>query len=254
MIINFESRKYLMTKNKLNIALIGYGKMGKIIEKVSIERGHKISLAISSSNQDQFNPENLEMVDVAIEFSTPKIAAQNLLVLAENEIPTVCGTTAWLDRYNEVSKAFQSHETGFLYASNFSIGVNIFFALNKKLAELMNAQSDYAIELEEIHHTQKLDAPSGTAISLATDIINKVDRKEKWMNEIVDDKTVLPIISQRIDKVPGTHRINYTSAIDSIEIKHTAFSRIGFASGALLAAEWIIGEKGIFTMNDVLAI
>lgn len=241
-----------MTDNKLNIALIGYGKMGKIIEKVAIERGHSISLAISSKNREDFNMHNLRDTDVAIEFTTPHIAADNLLFLAQHSIPTVSGTTAWLERYEEVSDAYSKNETGFLYASNFSLGVNMLFALNKHLAKLMSNHSEYEIGMVEAHHITKKDAPSGTAVSLAKQIMESVKTKNSWsLTEKNEENIFIDVIREK--DVKGMHEVSYTSEIDTITIKHEAHSRKGFALGAVLAAEYISDKKGIYSMSDVLA-
>jgi 4-hydroxy-tetrahydrodipicolinate reductase len=238
----------------MKIALIGYGKMGKAIEQIAITQGHEIILKISSTNQQDFTIENLKKADVAIEFSTPEIAWHNLKILLQAGIPTVCGTTAWLDHLDHAKKLTLASETAFIFASNFSIGVNLFFAVNEYLAQLMKTQNQYEIQIEEIHHTQKKDAPSGTAVTIAEGILNKIGRKEKWVNHLSNEPKDLSIISQRIDPAPGTHKINYSSAIDDIEIIHTAHNRIGFASGAIAAAEYIWNKKGIFTMKDVLGL
>lgn len=236
----------------MKIALLGYGKMGKTIEQLALEKGHQIVLKISSENKTSLTAANLSKADVAIEFSRPETAFENIQLCLKTGVPVISGTTAWLEQYEDACAYCKQTNGAFLYASNFSIGVNIFFAINKQLALMMNDQTNYDIELEEIHHTQKLDAPSGTAITLAKDILAKIDRKEAWTKEIAETERDLPIRSKRIDKVPGTHSISYVSAIDSIEIKHTAFTRIGFAKGALTAAEWIVDKKGVFNMNDVL--
>lgn len=236
----------------MRIALIGYGKMGKAIEEIAISRGHEVVLKVNDQNLGDFNQENVSKADVAIEFTGPHSAYENVHQLIEFGIPVVCGSTGWTNQLPEINNYCQQKNGGFLYASNFSIGVNIFFELNKKLASLMAPHPSYSIQLEEIHHTQKLDAPSGTAISLAEQIIENVDRKEKWVNESSETESELSIISKRIDPAPGTHIIRYSSEIDDIEIIHTAHSRKGFASGAVVAAEFINGKKGVFTMRDVL--
>lgn len=238
----------------LNIALIGYGKMGKAIEAIALAKGHTIGLKISSENLHELSKEYLEKCDVAIEFTGPHSAVQNIKTCIDAGIPVVCGSTGWLDQLNEIKKEAYRVSGSFLYASNFSVGVNIFFEVNKKLAALMNAQPQYSVEVEEIHHTAKKDAPSGTAISIAEQIIENLDSKTGWINNAEAQKTALPIISKRIDPAPGTHHVRYRSAIDDIEIIHTAHNRDGFASGAVLAAEFIVGKKGIFTMQDVLGI
>lgn len=238
----------------MKIAIIGYGKMGKTIEKLALNKGHEIVLKISSNNLKDLNASNLQKAEVAIEFSRPESAFENVKTCLEAGIPIVCGTTAWLDKLEEVKTICEQFQGGFVYASNFSIGVNIFFAVNRFLAKMMNGQAQYDIEMEEIHHTQKLDAPSGTAITLAKDILQNIQRKTNWANETTANNQAIPIISKRIDKVPGTHQITYTSPIDSIDILHTAHSREGFASGAILAAEWVVGKKGCFGMQDVLGL
>ncbi len=240
-----------MATNKLNIALIGYGKMGKTLEKVAKSRGHHIGLVISRANLDQFSSENLADIDVAIEFTIPKAAKENLLNLADACIPTVCGTTAWLDDYEEVCKCYQDKETGFIYASNFSIGVNVLFNINKKLAEIMNPLVEYEVKVKEAHHITKLDAPSGTAVSLCNQIIDQIDRKDRWsLDETAED--IIPITAVREKDVKGDHEIKYTSSIDEITLRHEAFSRDGFALGAIIAAEYIHDKAGVCTMSDVL--
>lgn len=236
----------------MKIALIGYGKMGKIIERMATEKGHEVVLKFDINNFNEFTVENLKQVDVAIEFTRPEGAADNLKKCIEAGVPVVCGTTGWLDRKEEVDAYCTKKGGAFFYASNYSVGVNIFFALNKFLAKMMNHQPQYQLETEEIHHTQKLDAPSGTSITLAEGIIDNMESKKSWVNKASEAKSKVPIISKRIPDVPGTHQINYQSAIDDIEIKHTAHSREGFAGGAIQAAEWIIGKKGSFGMQDLL--
>jgi len=233
------------------IALLGYGKMGKMIESLALKKGHEIVLRIDRENADDLNQLHQAKIDVAIDFSLPQTAVKNISKCLEAGIPVISGTTGWLDQLPSIQALCEKQAGAFLYASNFSIGVNLFFALNQYLATLMNDQADYNIELEEIHHTQKLDAPSGTAITLAEDILKKIDRKTSWSKETSSTSETIPILSKRIDAVPGTHSINYHSPIDSIEIKHTAHSRIGFAAGALLASEWIVGKTGCFGMADV---
>jgi len=228
--------------------------MGQTIEGIAQERGHTIGLKINSANLNDFTSENLKGHDVAIEFSRPETAFDNISKLLSEAIPTVSGTTAWLDKLQDAKDLCENKQTAFLYASNFSVGMNIFFELNERLAQLMNKQESYNIELEEIHHTAKLDAPSGTAVTLAEGIINEVDRKKSWINEASQKKGELSIISKRIDPAPGTHSILYKSDIDDLEIKHTAHSRNGFALGAVLAAEFVADKKGLFSMKDVLDI
>ncbi len=236
----------------MNIALLGYGKMGKAIEEIALQKGHNIVLKIDDQNLEELTIENLQKADVAIEFTSPHSAVKNILLCFDAHVPVVCGSTGWLVQMSEVQQKCTEQNGTFLYASNFSIGVNIFFELNKKLAALMSKQSNYDVSLEEIHHTEKKDAPSGTAITLAQAIIESSDQKDKWVNNPTDNPGELPIISKRIDPAAGTHSIKYASDIDDIEIIHTAHNRKGFAAGALLAAEFIHDKKGIFTMKDVL--
>ena len=238
--------------DKLKLALIGYGKMGKVIEKLAIERGHDIVLKISSKNLNEFNEANLADVDVAIEFSMPSKALANLKKLSSLGTKTVCGTTGWLESYDTITSAYTSNDSAFLYASNFSIGFNVFFAINEKLAGLMNAHKDYNLLLHESHHTTKKDAPSGTAVSLANQIIEYTDRKDDWVLEAKPDSNQIPITYSREGDVKGMHEITYKSVIDQIVIKHEAFSRDGFALGALFAAEYIADKEGVFSMKDVL--
>lgn len=236
----------------MKIALIGYGKMGKAIEEIALQRNHEIVLKIGSKNIEDFNAINLANVDVAIEFSTPEVAFINIEKLLQHNIPTISGTTAWLDQKEKIEKLCSEKDGTFLYASNFSIGVNLFFQLNQYLASLMNNYPEYKVSMEEVHHTAKKDAPSGTAITLAEQIIKEIKNKETWKNEMTSEQGVLPIISKREDPAPGTHHIFYDSEIDSIHISHIAHSRMGFAKGAVLAAEYIFNKKGIYNMSDVL--
>ncbi len=236
----------------LKLALIGYGKMGKAIEEIALQNGHIISLKITSSNIADLTIENLQGCDVAIEFTNPHSVVKNLFACIDAGIPVICGSTGWLQQWDEVKQYCITRNGALVYASNFSIGVNIFFEINRKLASLMAARNEYDVMIEEIHHTQKKDAPSGTAITIAEDIINKFPRKTSWKNVLSENKQELTIISKRIDPVPGTHTVKYFSDIDDIEIIHTAHNRKGFASGAVLAAEFIAGRKGVFSMKDVL--
>lgn len=236
----------------MKIALIGYGKMGKAIEEIARERKHEIVLKIDVNNPGDFIKENLFKADVAIEFTGPQSAFENVKKLIGSGIPVVCGSTGWMEDMNEVKKICDEKNGTFLYASNFSIGVNIFFELNKKLASLFSPHPEYKVIIEEIHHTEKKDAPSGTAITLAEQIMEQQPAKIKWVNHNSDKPDELPIISKRIDPAPGTHSIKYSSLIDDIEIIHTAHNRTGFAAGAVLAAEFIKEKKGIFFMKDVL--
>lgn len=236
----------------MRIALIGYGKMGRAIERIALGKGHEIVLKIDLDNGHELVPENLRKADVAIEFTGPSSATANLLACADAGIPVVCGSTGWLENYPAVKKAFENSGTSLLYASNFSIGVNIFFELNKKLASLMAPHPEYAVEMLEIHHTQKKDAPSGTAITLAEQVIREIPSLKNWVNRPGENISELPIRSERVDPAPGTHQVKYHSPIDDIEIIHTAHNREGFAGGAVLAAEFIKGKQGIFSMKDVL--
>jgi 4-hydroxy-tetrahydrodipicolinate reductase len=228
--------------------------MGKEIEKIALDRGHEIVLKIDITNPEDLSAINLQKADVAIEFTTPASAAANYKLCFEAGIPVVSGTTGWLDRKTEVQQLCQKLNGTFFYTSNFSLGVNIFFALNKKLAELMASHGEYTVEMKEIHHTQKLDAPSGTAITLAEGIIENIPAKKSWVNHSTGVSNEIGIISEREGLVPGTHIINYDSEVDYIEITHCAKSRKGLAFGAVLAAEYSFGRKGILTMNDLLNI
>ena len=232
----------------MNIALLGYGRMGKSIETIALNRNHSISLIVSDSNSDY----DFKNTDVAIDFSIPSVAVLNIKKALDAGVPVISGTTGWLNHYDEIVTYCKEKNGTFLYASNFSLGVNMFFEINKRLSELMSGFSEYSIEMEEIHHTQKLDAPSGTAITLAEDIIKNSDYKN-WTLENPKSNEIL-IDAKRIEHVPGTHEVTYNSEIDSISIKHTAHSRQGFAMGAVVAAEWIKDKKGVFTMKDVLNI
>lgn len=238
----------------MNIALIGYGKMGKEIEKIAVSRGHKIEMIIDVDNQSDLNTENLRKCDVAIEFTVPHSAVQNYMTCFEAGIPVVSGTTGWLAQKEEVYRKCSELNGTFLYSSNFSVGVNLFFALNRKLAYLMSGRNEYGVEMTEVHHIHKLDAPSGTAITLADDIIKILPRKTGWINDKIPADNELNIKSERIGEVPGIHTIRYESETDFIEITHSSKSRKGLASGAVLAAEFAFGKKGILTMNDFLNI
>lgn len=238
----------------MNIALIGYGRMGQEIEKIALNRGHKIGLIIDVSNSEDLTIDNLKEIDVAIEFTTPSSAIENYKVCFDAQVPVVSGSTGWLEKWVEVTSYCQEKESAFFYASNFSLGVNLFFDLNKKLARLMQPFDQYKVEMTEIHHTKKLDAPSGTAISLAEDIIDEMETLKGWENSKVDGKDKMGIVSLREGDVPGIHTIKYESEIDFIEITHNAKSRQGFAYGAVLAAEYSVGKKGILSMNDMLNI
>lgn len=232
----------------MKIALIGYGKMGKAIEQILLDRNHEV---VARFNAGNFDKELLKKADVAIEFTRAEAVFGNLAACFDAGIPVVSGTTGWLAQYDEAVTLCRSKNSGFLYASNFSLGVNIFFEINKKLASIMNNYDGYDVSLEEIHHTQKLDAPSGTAITLAEQIVEKISRKKGWTMDD-DQPGQVKVTAKRIDNVAGTHTVHYDSEIDSIEIKHTAHSRQGFALGAVLAAEFMVGKTGIYTMQDVL--
>jgi len=238
----------------MNIALIGYGKMGKEIEKIAVSRGHEIGLKIDITNQEDLTVENLQKCDIAIEFTIPDSAINNYKLCFDAGIPVVSGTTGWLDKKDEVYKYCTDSDGTFFYGSNFSVGVNLFFELNKKLADLMAPRTEYNVEMTEVHHTQKLDAPSGTAISLADDILEKLPTKNSWVNDQTPAEGEMNIKSERVGKVPGIHTVKYESAIDFVEITHSAKSREGFAFGAVLAAEYCLKNKGILTMKDLLKI
>jgi 4-hydroxy-tetrahydrodipicolinate reductase len=238
----------------MKIALIGYGKMGKAIEEIALRRGHEVVLIIDINNQSDLIKSNLVKADVAIEFTGPESAYENVMKCMKAGIPTVVGSTGWLAHLQEAQEACKENRAALLVSSNFSVGVNIFFEINRRLADLMQPHENYNVSLEEIHHTQKKDAPSGTAISLAEQILHTIDRKTKWVNRPETDPTELAIISKRIDPAPGTHTVIYSSEIDDIEIRHTAHNRKGFATGAVLAAEFLAGKKGIYSMSDVLGL
>ncbi|SHK75224.1 dihydrodipicolinate reductase [Chitinophaga jiangningensis] len=236
----------------MKIALIGYGKMGKAIDAIATAKGHEVILRIDINSKHLLEKEHLGQADVAIEFTTPETAYENVMKCFAADVPVVSGTTGWLDKLPEVKAMAEKEGKGFLQTTNFSIGVNIFFEINKRLAELMASQPQYDVQMEEIHHTQKKDSPSGTAISLAEQVLGAVTRKHAWVNEEATAADQLSIISKRIDPAPGTHTVTYTSAIDDISITHTAHSREGFAAGAVVAAEYLKGKKGVYTMKDVL--
>ncbi|TGV00317.1 4-hydroxy-tetrahydrodipicolinate reductase [Flavivirga rizhaonensis] len=233
----------------MNIALLGYGKMGKTIEQIAIKRGHNIILTIDKDDKDY----DITKADVAIDFSIPTVAFGNISNCINNQVPVISGTTGWLDNYDKAVALCKEKKGAFIYASNYSLGVNIFFELNKTLAKMMSTLKQYNVSMEEIHHTQKLDAPSGTAISLANDIISQHTSYDNWKLD-ESDETTIPIVAKRIEDVPGTHSVNYKSEVDTISIEHIAHTRQGFALGAVIAAEWIAGKTGVFTMNDVLNI
>lgn len=234
----------------MKIAIIGYGKMGKTIESIATKKGDEIVLRIRDENVNDLTPENLSKADVAIEFTRPEAAFENVKMCLEVGTPVVCGTTGWVDKIPDIQHLTKQQNGAFFYASNYSIGVNIFFAINKKLAAMMNEQAAYTPSIHEIHHTQKLDAPSGTAITLGEGIIANTQVKTWTKQDPKSDE--LLITSARIKDTPGTHIVTYTSDIDDIEITHTARSREGFAQGALMAARWLVGKKGCFGMSDML--
>ncbi|MEO7801425.1 MAG: 4-hydroxy-tetrahydrodipicolinate reductase [Ginsengibacter sp.] len=238
----------------MNIALIGYGKMGKAIEGIALQKGHHIVLKIDVDNYYDFTSENLRKANVAIEFTTPDTAIANIRKCFEADIPIVVGTTGWLNELDDIKKECEDKKGTLITATNFSIGVNLFFAINDYVSKLMSPYDTYDISLEETHHTQKKDAPSGTAITLAEQLLKNIPSKNKWVNEASNDDKHLAIISKRVDPAPGTHSVKYSSSIDDIEIIHTAHNREGFALGAVLAAEFIAGKKGIYSMKDVLGI
>ena len=236
----------------MNIALIGYGKMGHAIEQIAINRRHNIILRITTANKHELDEAHLKLADVAIEFTAPATAKENVLCCLSAGIDVISGTTGWNDQLPEAESMALQCDRAFMHASNFSIGVNIFFEINKLLASLMSGRSEYNVLIEETHHTQKKDAPSGTAITLAEQIIQNIDAKTRWALNDFNDSEAVPVIAHRLENVPGTHSVTYSGAVDDIEIKHTAHNRDGFALGAVLAAEYINGRKGIFSMKDVL--
>jgi 4-hydroxy-tetrahydrodipicolinate reductase len=236
----------------MKIALIGYGKMGHMIEEIALQRGHEVVLKINIDNTEDFTAENMAAADVAIEFTAPESAFENVKSCLDFGVPVVSGSTGWNENIPVAREYCLQKGGAFLHASNFSIGVNIFFQVNKLLAKLMASQPGYEVSLKEIHHTQKKDAPSGTAVTLAEQVLANLDRKKTWVNNESTNPEELSIISERIDPAPGTHFVKYTSEVDDIEIIHTAHSRKGFALGAVLAAEFLAGKKGVFTMDDVL--
>ena len=233
----------------MKIALLGYGRMGKVIEQIALSRGHDIVLKIDKDDTDF----ELSIADVAIDFSVPTAAVDNISKALNSNVPVVSGTTGWLDKFEDIKALCKKKDGAFIYASNFSLGVNLFFELNKNLAKLITPFNQYDVQIEETHHTQKQDAPSGTAITLAEGIIEE-SSYEGWTLSPEKAEHKIEIEAKRIENVPGTHKINYDSEIDSIEITHTAHNRSGFGLGAVVAAEWIVGKKGIFTMRDVLNI
>lgn len=238
----------------MRVLLLGYGKMGKAIEQIALGRNHTVPFKIDIDNREQLSSIDRSKVDVAIEFSSPESAYENLKFCLEKNIPVVCGTTGWLDKRKEIEDMCRAKGGAFFYASNYSVGVNLFFHFNKILARIMKGYPQYSVSMEEIHHTEKKDAPSGTAITLAEGVLENYPDKKKWVNHDTSSPEELSIISKRIEKVPGTHTIFYNSPVDTIEIRHTAHSRHGFAEGAVIAAEWLADKKGVFGMDDMLKI
>ena len=243
----------------MKIALIGYGKMGKAIHELINERNARLGkheldvvLIVDVDNRQTVTKEALQQADVAIEFTSPHTAVENIHWCFDANVPVVVGSTGWTDQLDEIKKIATKHNKSFLFAPNFSIGVNIFFEVNRYLAKIMNDHDEYDVTLEEIHHTEKRDAPSGTALHAALDILKRLERKRDWQNNKADEDEVLSIISKREANVPGTHLISYESSIDRIDLVHVAHNRKGFAGGALLAAEWLVGKKGAYSMEDVL--
>jgi 4-hydroxy-tetrahydrodipicolinate reductase len=236
----------------MKIALIGYGKMGKTIERLAIENNHKVDLIIDMDNLDEFTDENLRRVDVAIEFSTPETAFENIAKCINSGVPVVSGTTGWIGRLDEIVELCKTENGAFFYASNFSVGVNLVFKLNQYLAKMMNHFPQFEVSMEETHHIHKLDAPSGTAITLAEDIIGNVKRKLNWVKGKSKEKSKLGIVSHRIGENPGKHVVTYDSPVETIEISHQSKSREGLALGAITAASFLIGKSGVFTMDDLL--
>lgn len=242
----------------MNIALIGYGKMGQIIERIATDRNHEIVLIIDENNRDSIRAEDLQKADVAIDFSTPGSVLENIDLCFEAKVPVVVGTTGWYDRIDEIRETCQAGNNSLLYGSNFSVGVNIFFYINKLLAKAIQPYKQYDVQVEEIHHTQKLDAPSGTAITIAEGIIENMEEKTSWVNNVVGEEgEIIPknhqllIESHRLEDVPGTHTVLYSSEVDQIELKHTAHSRSGFALGAVIAAEWLQNKTGFFNVKEI---
>lgn len=236
----------------MKVAIIGYGKMGKTIEQILLDRGHTVHLKINQDNHEDLTVSNLKSCDVAIEFTQPSSAIENYFVCFNAQVPVISGTTGWLHDLEKVKAQLQVQNATMFYAPNFSIGVNIFFKINALLAKIMNGQGAYHVEMEEIHHTEKLDSPSGTAIRAAEIILQNLDNKNTWVENVKSDESELLIKVKREDKVPGTHKVDYLSEEDKISISHTAFSRKGFALGAVLAAEWVYQKKGYYTMDDML--
>src|SRR5690606_16780550 len=242
----------------MKIVLLGYGKMGQLIERFAVKRGHDVVLIVDEENRREITSADLRSADMAIDFSTPDAALENIELCFEAQLPLVVGTTGWYDKLQEIQQTCQETNQSLLYGSNFSIGVNVFFHVNRMLAKALNPYKQYDVQVEEIHHIHKLDAPSGTAITIAEGIIEHSDQKEKWVNSVEGDgEGVIPkanellIESLRIEEVPGTHTVLYSSEVDQIEFKHTAHSREGFALGAVIVAEWLLGKKVFFQVTEM---
>ncbi len=238
----------------MKIAIIGYGKMGKTIEKLALDKGHEIVLKIDDSNLNELSIESLKKADVAIEFTNPESAFANINLCFDADIPVVSGTTGWLDKFADIKKRCEQEQKTFFYASNYALGVNIFFKLNEYLAKIMNKFNNFDVSIDETHHIHKLDAPSGTAITLAEGIIEHLDRKTGWVKEEVQNSNQIPVKSYREGEIAGIHTVTYSSSVENIEIKHESKNREGLAQGALMAAEFILGKKGVFGMDDLLDI
>jgi len=238
----------------LQIILIGYGRMGQEIEKAAKKRGHSILFSVDKDDQNKLTAENLKQADVAIEFSIPEAAFDNIMTCFKSGVPVVSGTTGWLDNFYKIRKYCSEHDNAFFYASNFSIGVNLFFQANKYLARIMNSYPNYDVGIEEIHHKHKLDAPSGTAVTLAELIMKEIQSKQKWTKEVDTDADEISVQSRREGEIPGIHEVTYESEFDQIQVKHSAKSREGFSLGAVMAAEFLVGKTGIYSMDDLLSI
>lgn len=240
--------------SNLKIILIGFGRMGQEIKQVAEGRGHQILMTIDKDNQEDFTHENLKKADVAIEFTLPDVAYDNIMTCLKADLPVVSGTTGWMDLYYDVRKYCLENNKAFFYASNFSIGVNLFFKVNEYLARIMDHYTNYDVEIEETHHVHKIDTPSGTAVKLAESLINEIRRKNKWKKEKAERENDISVRSIREDEIPGIHKVTYSSSFDNIELKHSAKSREGFALGAVMAAEFIHNKTGIYSMDDLLNI
>lgn len=240
--------------SNLKIIIIGYGRMGQEIKQVAEKRGHEVIMTIDKDNQEDFTADNLKKADVAIEFTLPDAAYDNIMKCFESDLPVVSGTTGWMERFYDIRKYCLEKNQAFFYASNYNIGMNLFFKVNEYLAGIMNQYSNYGVEIEETHHVHKVDAPSGTAVSLAEILMEKISRKNKWKKEKAENDDEIPVKSIREDEVPGIHRVMYSSSFDDIELKHSAKSREGFALGAVMAAEFIHNKQGIYSMDDLLNI